>query len=134
MTITSRQLGLAELRDQTQWLIDDDPTTISLIPKAEPTRKPSGGYDFTGDVVAKKSQTFKVIPTGGGWSNTVTETDGGFATRADYVLLGLYNADVAVGDYWIDGDVTYTVNDILAKNDYEIKANVNAFGTQLNYG
>ena len=96
MTITSRQLGLAELRDQTQWLIDDDPTTIALIPKVAPTRKPSGGYDFMPDKLnppkPKRPQTFKIIPTGGGWSNTVVEGESGFATRSDYVLLGLYKA------------------------------------------
>jgi hypothetical protein len=134
MTILSRQIGLSELRDQTQWFIDDDPTTISLIPKSTPVRKPSGGYDYKGTVTPKAPQTFKIIPTGAGWSNPVTETDGGFASRAAYVLVGTYNSDMDIGDHWSDGDVTYTIADFLVKNDYEIKANVTAFGTELNYG
>lgn len=134
MRTISSQIGLSELRDQTQWFIDDDPTIIELIPKSTPVRKPSGGYDFKGEVTPKAPQTFKIIPTGGGWANTVTETDGGFATRTGYVLVATYDSDVAVGDHWVDGDVTYTVNDFIAKNDYEIKANITAFGTELNYG
>lgn len=138
MTITSRQSGLSELRDQTKWLIEDDPTTIALIPKAAPVRKPSGGYDYIYDKdnpsVPKPEQTFKIIPTGGGWSNTVVETDSGFSTRSDYVIVGTFDADIDAGDYWVDGNTTYTVNDIIAKNDYEVKANVTAFGTDLNYG
>ena len=98
---------------------EDDPTTIALIPKAAPVRKPSGGYDYIYDednpATPKTEQTFKIIPTGGGWSNTIVETDSGFSTRSDYVIVGSYDADIDAGDYWVDGNTTYTVNDIIAK-------------------
>lgn len=131
MSSGSNQRGLAELRKQTKWFIDDDPTGIRLKTNAK-TEQPSGGYKITAGA-ERDLQWFKLINSLGDF-NGIVRTDDGQVRRFNYILLGEHDAQVAIGDYWTDGDTKYEVIALLAKNDYEVKAAVQAYGKDPNYG
>lgn len=131
MSSASNQRGLAELRKQTKFFIDDDPTGIRLIPK-DGTEASDGGIDY-GDQPQRDLQWFKLINSMGDFDGIVPAGDGQ-SRRFNYVLLAEHDAVVKIGDYWIDGNTHYEVIGLLVKNDYEVKAAVHGYGLDPNYG
>jgi hypothetical protein len=127
----SNQRGLAELRKQTKFFIDDDPTGIRLIPSSG-TEDDDGGIDYE-DSTERDLQWFKLINSLGDFDGIVRTSDGQ-VRRYNYVLLGEHNAVVNIGDHWQDGDTYYEVISMLVKNDYEVKAAVQGYGKDPNYG
>jgi len=133
LSSASKQRGLSALRKQTDLFIADDPTDIVLKQgKRTATETASGGMVY-GDDVARDSQTFKLINSGGDFDGVV-DTGDGKVRRFNYVILGKYNAEVDIGDWWEDGGTRYEVTAALVKNDYETKHSVIAYGKDPNYG
>jgi hypothetical protein len=131
MRTLSQQRGLAELRRGTEWFIADDPYEITLIPH-EKVKKPGGVYDYEPQP-ARATQTFKMIANVLDTFTTGT-SEGSLGQNWDYVLLGLWDAEIEINDTWDDGNSHYRVARILQANDYESRAAVVSFGKDPGYG
>lgn len=127
------------LRRATELAIKLDPRSIALIPSSK-VRTASGAYDYQ-DQTPRATQTFTlesnsstltgISATSGG---TTESESGASAKHWYYYLVGRYDAIMEIGDYWIDGNTTYTIKSIQPKNDYERRAIVEAVGDDPNYG
>jgi hypothetical protein len=103
-------------RKNTLRFINADPTTIVL--------KTQGGSVVDGTVVSgagfsREPQQFKLI--WGEQSGIFRETPDG-ARRFDFILLGVHDATVEIGDTFSIGDNKYVITYIYPYNDYEVKA------------
>lgn len=133
MVSPSGQRGMALMTESTRKFILDDPVEIELTPgQGTKTETASGGYEYT-DADPRDAQTFKLINTSGD-SATPSGSDGGEVRKFSYVLVGMPDSVVEVGDWWVDGPNRYTVTALLHRNGYEVKAAVEAFGPEPNYG
>lgn len=129
----SAQRGMALLTASTAAFIADDPVDLALNSgKGVAVETASGGYDYE-DAGSKPLQTFKLINASGD-SNAPVQAEGKEVRKFQYVLIGMPDADVEVGDWWVDGPNRYTVTGILHRNGYEVKATVESFGEEPNYG
>ena len=103
-------------RKGTTRFINADPTVITLTPTGgevvDGTYKAGVGAD-------REAQRFKII--WGGESGIVRKTPD-TVYRFDFILLGEYNAIVAIGDTFSIGDNKYIVEYVFPYNDYEVKA------------
>jgi hypothetical protein len=137
MTVTpSRQHGLAALVRATKAFIDDDPTTVVVMPaRGAKIVKPGGGYDWA-DAVPRDPQTVKLIArTGDGDGKVRNDTTySEEIQRFSYIMVTMPDATFARGDYWWDGQTKYTVEALAAENDYERKFIVEGIGPDPNYG
>jgi hypothetical protein len=103
----------------TQGFIDQDPTDVVLIPTTRVTT-PAGGFDEA-DGTPRDVQTFKLILLA--YDQRPTLTLAGVERVIDYHILGLPDAIIAVGDYWVDEEGTRW--DIVGMSEgwnYETKA------------
>lgn len=106
-------------RKATQALIDDDPTTIVLIPRVQSTT-PGGAKSYV-DGTPRTAQRFKLSLLGNDQRPIVTES--GQERRIEYHLIGAYDAQIAVGDRWTDADGTrYEVMGFTDGYGYMVKA------------
>ena len=93
-------------RKQTQALIDDDPTTVSLIPTLETTTPAGAKTEVDGD--PRAPQTFKLSLLA--FDQRPTVTLAGVARVIDYHLIARWDAVIEVGDHWTDeAQTTYTI-------------------------
>jgi hypothetical protein len=99
--------------------IDQDPTTVILVPTTRVTT-PAGGY--TEEVgVSRDPQVFKLILLA--YDQRPTLTLAGVERVIDYHILALPDAVIAVGDYWVDEAGTrWDVVGFSEGWDYETKA------------
>ena len=115
--MTALDFGLAVQRANTARFIDLDPTTISLKTRIETyvagTRKRVDG-------VTRDPQVFKVIwgTVGAGFVPLVA---GGETRRFDFILVGNWDAIVAIGDYWTVNGQDNEIGYIYPPNFYEVK-------------
>jgi hypothetical protein len=99
--------------------IEYDPTTIALIPYVD-TPSATGGFIRT-EGEPRSPQTFKRIAQGGNPRPTVTIA--GVERIVDYVLLGVWDCEIEIGDHWTDDKGTiYEIILIQAGHGYEKKA------------
>lgn len=109
--------SLAIQRLNTQRYIDLDPISLVLTPRTEQfvagTRKRTSG-------TPRQAQTFHII-WGSFASGFVPTIAGGDTRRFDFVLVGNYDADVAIGDFWMVGNQDNEITFIDPPNHYEIK-------------
>ncbi|AZS12562.1 hypothetical protein HWB99_gp026 [Mycobacterium phage DrLupo] len=110
---------LALHRKGTRDFINRDKTTLVLYPSNEVWV--AGTKEFA-DVPPRPPQDFKVIYPGAD-SGGKTATDEGTETaRYDFILVGNWDATVAIGDHWSEGEQTYVVEWVQPYNEYEVKA------------
>jgi hypothetical protein len=75
------------------------------------------------------TQTFKLIMQSPAGASIEQRSDDGTERRVDYVLLGEWDADVEVGDYWDDeSGERNEVTSMIPYNGYETRANVEGYG------
>lgn len=125
--------GLAELRRQTHWFIENDPTPISLVPVAKQAA-PGGGWNVS-PLAPRSTQRFKLIPQS--TADGVVQTADGTSRRFDYILLGEWNAIVAIGDMFTEPEHSgqkWVVQGLLPYNGYEIKAGIVSYGKNPQHG
>jgi len=100
--MTASAVELATQRKLTAALIRNDPTTAALIPRVEVTT-PSGGQTRT-DGTPRQPQTFKLSLLA--YDQRPTITVAGVERLIDYHLIALWDAEMEVGDYWVDEEGT----------------------------
>jgi hypothetical protein len=127
----SSETGLAENRRLTEYYIAHDPTTITLIPVKQ-TRQPGGGFKAERQT-PRSPQQFKVVAVINNWDG-IAAVQGGEVQGWAYILVGQWDAEIAIGDLWEDGDNTYRVTAILQASDYEKRCAVSSFGPEPSYG
>ena len=120
MTLADFELSVN--RDNTEAFIDADPTWLALIPSVEVW---AGGSKRFVDQAPRPLQPFKFIYPGG--DQTVTTSDG-TTKKLDFILVGNYNATVAVGDHWKEGQQVYRIEEVEPFNGYEVKAKGTTIG------
>jgi len=128
----SSQYGLDLMTVSTAAFIDNDPVAIALTPgRGTAVETPSGGYDYANGT-QRAVQSFKLINSSG--DSNSANGDGLEAVKFQYILIGMPDSVVAVGDWWVDGPNRYVVTGILHRNGYQLKATVEAYGQEPNYG
>lgn len=104
-------------RKGTERFIDADPTEIVLTPSVATW---SGGTKTLGSSVDRDPQTFKVIWSGS--QDGIVVKSEGSTRRFDFILVGTYDAEVAIGDHWkVDGQ-QFQIEWVAPANGYEVKA------------
>lgn len=132
MVSESRQQGITLMTASTRAFIADDPVDIVLTPgRGTAVETPSGGIDYTAGT-PRAVQTFKLINASG--DTPPRSADGAEVRKFEYVIVGMPDSVVEPGDWWTDGPTRYTVTTILHRNGYEVKAAVEAYGSEPNYG
>jgi hypothetical protein len=103
-------------RKNTKRFIDSDPTVVSLI---TPVSMMVNGTKIANYTEDREPQTFKIIWQGD--DGIVRETPGG-ARRFNFILLGEYDAELAIGDFWQVDEQKFVIEYIFPNNGYEVKA------------
>jgi hypothetical protein len=120
-------------RAGTKAFIDADPVTVTLTPRIA-SRAPTGGVTQT-DGAPRAPQVFKLIMQSPAGSSIEQRTEDGTERQVDFVLLGEWNAVIAVGDWWEDGlGNRWEVRALIPTNNYESRAVVEAHGKVLEGG
>lgn len=114
-------------RKITHAFIRAEPVDLGLSRRAE-TRTPGGGVDRN-FVRQLPTQTFKIIMISPAGGSIEQRAEDGTERRTDFVLLGEWNADVAIGDYWDDSTgQRWEIQSLIPYNGYEVRANVASYG------
>lgn len=114
-------------RKNTKAFIDANPITLALIPRA--TSNTGTGQQMV-DGTQRPEQTFRLIDqtrTSGPEPGTVLASDGQ-QRKAQYQLLGEYDAIIGLYDYWVDGGTRFEIANLIHHNDYEVRAQVIRYG------
>lgn len=107
-------------RKNTLMFIQANPLVLALIPR-ERERTASGGSKYV-DQPAREVQTFRLIPRDE--TTLPTFNDEGIDRSYDLVLLGAFDAQMSIRDYWHDENgFRYEVMDV-QRNSYEVKGAV----------
>lgn len=131
MTRVWKERGLEPLRRNTEWFIQDSPSTIRLVPHKKVGR-PGGTFEFVAQK-ARPAQDFRLIPMGlGGYSGRggYQHDQGMEVISWGYHLIGKYNCEMEIGDTWTWYDIQYRIRDILPRNNWERRAFVTVFGLE----
>lgn len=116
-------------RRLTKAFIIDDPTDIVLTPVVEESR-PGGAKKKTAGS-PRDEQTFKIIYPGG--DGQVVTADGK-TRRFDFIIVGEYDASIAIGDFWDEGNQHYVIDYLFPDNGYEIKGGGVTHGSAPDHG
>ena len=116
--VVAREPELLIHRRNTEYFIAWNPYPVTLIPR-ERVKTSSGSKWVDGS--PRVVQTMRLIPQ----SETtppVTTADGKVRS-VTHVLLGRWDADMAIGDHWTDTiGSTFEIVDMSTPNGYELKA------------
>lgn len=99
------------------------PKTIVLTPCTEAI---VGGTKIFTSGTPRDPQEFKIIfpNVSGAYQNPSIVRDinpDGGVQRFDFILVGKYDAEVDIGDFWKEGDQEYRVEYAFPYNGYEVK-------------
>lgn len=109
-------------REQTRHFIAYDPQSIVLIPTVYSMTAQGGQSESAGS--PRDAQDMRLIALNPQQRITIT-TSGGRERIIDFHLLGTYDAEMEVGDHWLDADGNrYEVVHIDAGHGYEKKGYV----------
>lgn len=139
MTSSVADIRLAELQFITQAFINEQPSTITLLPsRGTSAQQPSGGHKYS-PATARAPQTFRVSARGAGEGPVLAKTDGGRSVKYEYDLIGAFNATIEVGDTWDDtapdgSAIHYKVEFVHPFNGYEVSAYVTSWATEPQHG
>lgn len=120
-------LELAIHVENTAAYIAYKPSDIVLVP-TERSNTAGGGYKDV-DGTPRASQTFRIIEFGQNQTPPILTLTDGKQREAEFLLLGMPAAAIAVNDHWkaIDGR-EWLVADIVRDNLYEVRALVTERG------
>lgn len=128
-------LRLPELQWNTNEYIKAKPTTISLVPTRGDIAisKPGGGHDFPSPL-PRAAQQFRLIVQTGFDGIELSPNDDGMSRKFAYIIVGSWNAQLAIGDMWSEGANRYHVDSIEPYNGYEVRGKVTAFASEPDHG
>jgi hypothetical protein len=112
-------------RVNTAAFINANPIVLALTPNTR-TKTASGGW-VDSPQAPRALQTFRLIPQSVSSGAPDRATDG-VSRRWPYVLLGMWNAVVQVGDTFEYGELTLQVKHLWPENRYEVRAGVDVRG------
>lgn len=120
-------------RRNTAAFIAADP--LSVVLQVRGSVRTSSGAFAPEAADARPLQTFKLVlqsPAGG---TLEQRTEDGTERQADFILLGVWDAQIAIGDWWDDdAGNRWEVKAIVPRNGYETRAVVEAHGRYLEGG
>lgn len=119
------------LRYATQAFINENSVEVILNRKIF-VEKPGGGRDKAS--ITLQPQIFRLINQTSSGGSATSSNDGGQVHRYEYVMVGLYDADIEVDDTWTEGEAKYHVNGILPNNGWETRVSVTAFSSEPIHG
>lgn len=124
---------LAIQRQNTEEFINSNPMPIVLTRRGN-TRTVTGAYEHP-DGRLLPTQLFKLIMVSPSGGSIEQRSDDGTERRIDFVLLGNYDADVQIGDYWHDDTgQRWEVVSLVPFNGYQVQANVESYGKRPQNG
>lgn len=107
------------LRDQTEWFIAARPIDLTLTPVRR-ERTNTGGTRAI-NLAPRPVQRLRLISMSDSQKPTIT--DDGIEREIDLTLLGPWDAQIDVGDWWRDGEgLHYEVVEMVPYNGYEVRA------------
>lgn len=116
---TDVPLELQILRDQTEWFIAYKPIDLILTP-ARPVKTSSGAMQKQ-NLAARPVQRLRIISMY--YTQKPTFTDDGVEREIDLTLLGPWDAQMDINDWWRDGEgLLYTIVEMVPYNGYEVRA------------
>lgn len=108
------------LRKNTVWFIADRPSAIVLTPRTK-DETDGGGWKWIPGM-ARAPQTLRIIELGMMTTPPILQLTNGKERKAEFWLLGPYDAAMDKGDFWVaDDDRVWEIGDIIRDNDYEIR-------------
>lgn len=117
-------------RRNTKRFIDADPIILTLTTRGS-LRTASGAYAHE-RAAERPPQTFKLIMQSPAGGSIEQRTEDGTERQVDYILLGEWDAQIAVGDFWDDARGSrWEVKALVPSNGYEVRAVVEAHGDRL---
>lgn len=120
-------------RVNTLAFIAADPLSLTLQVRSA-VRTPSGAYSRERQS-ERPAQQFKLIMQSPAGGSIEQRTEDGTERQVDYILLGAWDAEIEVGDYWDDGfGQRWEVRAIVPRNGYETRAVIEAHGKYLTGG
>lgn len=108
----------------TSKFISADTSKIELIPRKDLIV--AGTKTFV-DLPKKEPQNFRIIWNGDSGISRNPGQEGG-SRKFDFILVGEYNADISIGDFWTSGDQEFRIEYIYPDNEYEVKAGGVSYG------
>lgn len=112
-------LELQLLRDQTEWFIATRPVELLITP-VKRQRTGNGGTGIV-DLPQRPVQKLRLISMSDSQKPTIT--DDGKEREIDLTLLGPWDAQIDIGDWWRDGEgLKYEVVELVPYNGYEVRA------------
>lgn len=142
MTTPMATIRLSEQRWITQAFINEDPTTIELLPsRGESVETSTGGHKYA-PPVARAPQVFRLSARGidsASGGATYSSNDQGKVFKYMYDLIGLFNAQIEEGDNWDEvapdgSNMHYHVDALEPSNGYEVCAVVTGYATEPQHG
>lgn len=125
----SNESELVVNRKNTKAFIAARPSTLALIP-VQKTKTASGGTTYS-DLPPRAEQVLRLIQTTEAIGNVpglLTSLDGR-QLKVISQLLGPYDAEMAVGDHWMDENgKRCEIGELLPYNGYERRAQVIRYG------
>lgn len=109
----------------TERFINADPTEIVLTPSLETW---SGGTKSYGSGTPRQAQNFKVIWSGS--QDGIVVASQGTTRRFDFILVGIHDAVVEIGDNWSLNDQHFQIEWVAPNNGYEVKAGGSSYGSK----
>jgi hypothetical protein len=112
-------LELKVLRDQTEWFIAWNSIDLILTPVKR--MKTTSGGTAQVNMSPRPLQKLRLISMF--YTQKPTITDDGIEREIDLTLLGPWDAQIDVGDWWRDGEgLIYDVVELVPYNGYEVRA------------
>jgi hypothetical protein len=116
--------ALSMHRKGTTEFIAANPTTIILTSKTEAWVGGTKTLDVDSE---REPQDFKVIWSG---SDGIVVTASGTTRRFDFILVGEYDANVAIGDFWDIENQHNVIEYVYPSNGYEVKCGGKSYGSK----
>lgn len=112
-------LELALLRDQTEWFIACSPIDLIVTPVRR--QKMNTGSVAQVNLPPRPRQRLRLISMSASQKPTIT--DDGIEREIDLTLLGPWDAQLDIGDWWRDGEgLHYEIVEMVPYNNYEVRA------------
>lgn len=124
------ELELDFLRQSTVWFINQDPTTVTLNTVSGTAIGPGGGsVPIPG--TPRQPQQVKLISSS---ESGISSSEGGTDRVFEYTIVLLWDAEIAIGDWWDQSGQRFFVYAIEPEDGYQRKARARSHGAAPDNG